>query len=49
MFVYDDNHSLSSSPAEIDNIINTAIWLLEHTAEKDEMNSIQKESTPSKD
>ncbi|XP_074102396.1 acylamino-acid-releasing enzyme isoform X1 [Cotesia typhae] len=30
MLVYDDNHPLSSGPVEIDEIINAALWLLEH-------------------
>ncbi|XP_015605512.1 acylamino-acid-releasing enzyme isoform X2 [Cephus cinctus] len=32
MLVYEDNHPLGSGPVEIDNIINGALWLLEHTA-----------------
>ncbi|XP_057327094.1 acylamino-acid-releasing enzyme-like isoform X1 [Microplitis mediator] len=30
MLVYDDNHPLSSGPVEIDEIINAALWLLDH-------------------
>ncbi|XP_046424381.1 acylamino-acid-releasing enzyme-like [Neodiprion fabricii] len=30
MLVYEDNHQLSSGPIEIDNIINTVLWHLEH-------------------
>ncbi|XP_072932261.1 acylamino-acid-releasing enzyme-like [Epargyreus clarus] len=30
IYMYDDNHSLSSLPAEMDNLINSADWLLTH-------------------
>lgn len=36
MLVYDDNHQLSTGPAEIDHVINNCLWLLEHTATKSE-------------
>lgn len=32
MLVYEDNHTLGSGAVEIDNIINAALWLLEHTS-----------------
>ncbi|GAB1863765.1 Acylamino-acid-releasing enzyme [Camponotus japonicus] len=32
MLVYEDNHPLSTGPAEIDHIINDCLWLLEHTS-----------------
>ncbi|XP_043269367.1 acylamino-acid-releasing enzyme-like isoform X2 [Venturia canescens] len=41
MHVYDDNHSLASMTAEIDEIINAAIWLMDHTTEKEGLNSIE--------
>lgn len=31
---YDDNHSLLSDPVEMDHVVNTALWLLEHTTDK---------------
>ncbi|RVE45933.1 hypothetical protein evm_009406 [Chilo suppressalis] len=30
IYMYDDNHSLSSLPAETDNLINGANWILDH-------------------
>ncbi|XP_013143023.1 PREDICTED: acylamino-acid-releasing enzyme-like [Papilio polytes] len=30
VYMYDDNHSLSSLPAEMDNLINSADWFLTH-------------------
>ncbi|KAL0892730.1 hypothetical protein ABMA27_014445 [Loxostege sticticalis] len=30
IYMYDDNHSLSSPAAEMDNLINTATWFFEH-------------------
>ncbi|XP_030022187.1 acylamino-acid-releasing enzyme isoform X2 [Manduca sexta] len=30
IYMYDDNHSLSSTPAEMDNLINSAHWFLQH-------------------
>ncbi|XP_067204880.1 acylamino-acid-releasing enzyme-like isoform X2 [Linepithema humile] len=36
MLVYDDNHPLSTGPAEIDHIINDCLWLLEHTSKHKE-------------
>ncbi|XP_011141861.1 acylamino-acid-releasing enzyme isoform X2 [Harpegnathos saltator] len=36
LLVYDDNHQLSSGPAEIDHIINDCIWLLEHLKKDDD-------------
>ncbi|XP_059059137.1 acylamino-acid-releasing enzyme-like [Achroia grisella] len=30
VYMYDDNHSLSSLPAEMDNLINGAHWFLQH-------------------
>lgn len=34
VFMYDDNHSLSSIVAEMDNLINGALWFVEHLQEK---------------
>ncbi|XP_011870317.1 PREDICTED: acylamino-acid-releasing enzyme-like isoform X2 [Vollenhovia emeryi] len=34
MHVYDDNHQLSTGPAEIDHIINDCLWLLEHLSKE---------------
>ncbi|XP_075973190.1 acylamino-acid-releasing enzyme-like isoform X1 [Anticarsia gemmatalis] len=30
IYMYDDNHSLSSAPVEMDNLINSAHWFMEH-------------------
>lgn len=30
MLVYDDCHPLASGPVEIDQIINSALWMIEH-------------------
>ncbi|CAB3253916.1 unnamed protein product [Arctia plantaginis] len=30
IYMYDDNHSLSSLPAEMDNLINGAQWIMQH-------------------
>ncbi|XP_076182257.1 acylamino-acid-releasing enzyme isoform X2 [Ptiloglossa arizonensis] len=30
LLLYEDNHPLASGPAEVDNVINACLWLLEH-------------------
>lgn len=39
MLVYEDNHPLSSGTAEIDNIINACLWLLEHTSTEESVDT----------
>ncbi|XP_053986715.1 acylamino-acid-releasing enzyme-like isoform X1 [Hylaeus volcanicus] len=42
MLLYEDNHPLASGPAEIDNVINACLWLLEHiSTEKVDSISLQ--------
>lgn len=32
MLIYEDNHSLSSDPVEMDSVINGVLWLMEHNS-----------------
>lgn len=41
MLVYEDNHPLNSGSAEIDNVINVCLWLLEHTSAGEDEDTIK--------